>query len=85
MSIAGAVKAKEEEVQATKGCKFFKITQAMPIGDQEATAYAVTLCRQQSSAYSAHWLTNVLNVNGYQIGKTAVTDHIAGRCSCERS
>ena len=85
MSIKSAVDDKVVEVQSRKGCKFAHLLNSMTDEDFEATKYALGLCQTQSDDYSANWLTKVLNDNDFAIGKTSVNDHIAGRCSCERS
>lgn len=85
MSIEGAVAAKEAEVQAGKTCKVARFVDVMPGEERMAALYAVDLCRKDPENYPAAWLHNVLNVNGYTVGKTAVNDHLNGRCTCDHS
>lgn len=78
MSIEQEVNDKIAETDVQSYCKLGRYLIGMPVNERDAIVYAL-------GHFSSQWTSDTLNRNGYPIGKTAVSDHIAGRCACERS
>ena len=66
-------------------CKLGDYRHDMTLEDQEALDLAITYVDAQAKGFTIAWLVSVLNNNGYTIGKTVVSDHLARRCSCEQA
>jgi hypothetical protein len=92
MGIAAAVAAKRQESFLKKLCKLGVLVDSISDPeDKDALEFAIQAARDELSkdpverCFSATWLVGVLNDNGYSIGKTVVSDHLRGTCSCDVS
>lgn len=77
-----------ERANQPRLCKVGALRVSMTLEDQDALDYAVANVRkdaetaQPARVFTIAWLTQVLNDNGYDIGKTAVGDHLREVCAC---
>lgn len=65
-----------------KRCKLGAEIDRMSPEDRDAIRYAITQVGQMFNLAEIHEL---LNKNGFAMGRTVVSDHINERCSCDRS
>lgn len=85
MSIADAVTRRQLEIAQERKCKFFRVFMLLDNEDRQAVQYVVDLIQQGSKDFPIAWLHDTLVKNGHDLGKTAVSTHLAGKCACDRS
>lgn len=91
MSLVADISKKRLEHEQPKRCKLGGLLDVLNKEDKEAMDYAIAMVvvDQQKAQYLRHftvsWLTDVLNRNSRPIGKTVISDHLAGRCACEQA
>lgn len=85
MSIAlDVAKIKHDAYLATR-CKLANVVANLSTDDKEAAEYAIEQGRAGDRMFSNAQIAKLLTDNGYPIGKTVVSDHLARRCACVRS
>lgn len=90
MSLHDAVNYKVNQVKGPRSCKLANIMASMEPREREAAGRAIKLVQDEKATAGAEphftiaWLTEILNDNGFPIGKTTVSDHVNGVCACDR-
>lgn len=91
MSIAMAVTKRRIESDQQSGCKLGRLIPNLNTEDKEALLYAIEAVREDAAKpvhrrfFTIAWLVELLNSNGYSIGKTVVSEHLGKVCACEHS
>lgn len=85
MTIALAVQQRRHDIYLATRCKMGTIVANLNNEDKEAIEYAIEQARGGNKHFSNQWFATTLSDNGYPLGKTSVSDHLARRCACDRS
>lgn len=93
MSIATDIQSKVDESARPKACKLGLLLDGHLLveDDRDALLFAVKSVRderdlpQNDRTFSIQWLTDVINQNGYNIGKTVVSEHVRESCACDNN
>lgn len=83
MSLQADVAKARIELKRPQRCKVGDYVVKMTNDDREAFGYALQWVREGKKSQA--WLVNLLNDNGYQVGKTVVRDHLREECACVAS
>lgn len=88
-SIHDAVALRVAERNGHPLCKLGKVLASLTLADQDALSYALdevkreSLLPQNKRTFTIVWVERLLNDHGHVIGKTVISDHLAGRCACD--
>lgn len=84
---------KEAATPKPRKCKLALLVESLSPDDELAFKYAMERSLEEAAQqrplneriFTGQWLTDVLNKNGYRVSSTVVRDHLAGKCTCDRS
>lgn len=83
MSLQADVEKARIELERPARCKVGQFMVNMNNDDRAAFSFALQWVREGKKSQA--WLVNLLNDNGYQVGKTVVRDHLREECACVAS
>lgn len=83
MSLQADVEKARVELERPSRCKVGEHMDTMSNDDRAAFGFALQWVREGKKSQA--WLVNLLNDNGYQVGKTVVRDHLREECACVAS
>lgn len=89
MGIAEDVKARIEQAQEEKGCKFAQLLDRLPQTERDALDYAVIRAREEAHLpqteriFTKQFVVDLCVNNGHAIGKTVVSEHLRKVCTCD--
>jgi len=72
--------------EKSKHCKFGDLLVSLDSEEREAVNYVVHMVivddekKQNKRIFTRSWLSQLLRSNGYDIGKTVISNHLAGKC-----
>lgn len=80
MSIHDDIMMQMQFLQGPKKCNAAVVLDTLSPDDKDALTFA-----KKSGLMSVRALYQVVNKNGVAVGETAFKEHMAERCSCDRS